>query len=421
MTVREIDTKVGELIETTAPEPPRVERFKGCILGCALGDVVGAWAETRPADEARDYARHFVAKFDFSKVGSHHHGVPFGQYTDDTQLTRELALSLIDEGGWVPQDFADRIARLFANDQVVGYGRATQEAAIRLLDGALWDQAGTPPPRAGNGAAMRAAPVGLFHWNDFEALATVSLEQSIITHRAPMALAGALAVATAVAMCVNASRDTSAPHELGWWSWLARFVGRAEKVPEFEELGRDIQDLAQMVFEGRKKRGRVPGCDEEAADALKFVKEGDDPRWSGVSPWARSSVLWSLYCVMAYPTDVWKAVTLAVAAGGDTDTTAAMAGAMVGAHVGLDQFPEEVLTDVAPRVQDAKAPLWDWDGLEKLAAELHETALDDDPEAPETPTSGPPETPEPPKPDAPDLPATEGMALMDFLDPTGES
>jgi ADP-ribosylglycohydrolase len=408
MTLREITTKTIAPVKKTLSEPPTVERFKGAILGCALGDVVGAWAEARPADEAADYVRHFVAKFDFSKVGNHHRGVPFGQYTDDTQLTRELALSLVDECDWVPQDFADKIAQIFARNGVVGYGRATQEAATRLLDGALWDQAGTPPPRAGNGAAMRAGPVGLFYWNNFGGLLKAATEQAIITHRAPMAVAGSLTIATAVAMCVNASRETSGPHEAGWWAWLAKFVGDGD-VSEFVELSQSIQDLSDLVFEGRKKQGRAPGCDEENAEALKFAKEGDDTRWSGVSPWTRSSVLWSLYCVMAHPTDVWKAIQTAVAAGGDTDTTAAMVGAMVGAHVGQDHFPEQVQTIVAPQVHDARAPLWDWDGLGLLATDLHATALKRSERALKTPR---------------DLlvepSGTKSIDVLDVLDPTGK-
>lgn len=367
MTLREIATRGGGEHPPDVPQIPRIEQFRGCILGCALGDVIGAWAEARPADEARDFAKHFVRECDFSKVGKHHHGMAFGQYTDDTQLTRELMLSLIDEAGWVPEDFADRIARIFARNAVVGYGGATQQAAVRLLNGVPWDEAGTPPPRAGNGAAMRASPVGLFFWDDAEKLVEAAEQQASITHTAPMSVAAAVAVASATAMCLNASKQTSAPHEPGWWQWLAKLVERCN-----EEYADDIRELADMVFKGRKGKDRCePGDEDERRTVAKWVLQHDDSRWSGVSPFARTSVLWSLYCLMAHPKDFWKAIELAVWVGGDSDTIAAMAGAMVGAHVGIDKFPEKVMAEVVPQIHDVKTPEYDWNGLDRLVYFLY--------------------------------------------------
>jgi len=367
MTLREVATRSGGEHPPDVPQLPRIEQFRGCILGCAIGDVVGAWAEARPSAEARDFATYFVRECDFSKIGKHHHGMSFGQYTDDTQLTRELMLSLIDEGDWVPEDFADRVARIFMRDGVVGFGGATQEAAVRLIDGAPWDESGTPPPRAGNGAAMRASPIGLFFWDEVDALVKAATEQAVITHKAPMSVAAAVAVAAATAMCLNASKSTSGPHEPGWWQWLARFVERGD-----EEYASDIRELADMVFKGRKGKDRCePGDEDERRTVAKWVLKDDDARWSGVSPWARTSVLWSLYCLMAHPKDFWKAIEVAVWVGGDSDTIAAMAGAMVGAHVGIDKIPGKVMEEVVPLIHDVKAPEYDWDGLDRLVYFLY--------------------------------------------------
>jgi ADP-ribosylglycohydrolase len=367
MTLRKIQST--ELPDEPIPPaaPATVERYQGAILGCALGDAVGAWCERRPADEARDFAKYFVREFDFSKIGTHHHGMRFGQYTDDTQLTRELSLSLIDEGGFVPEDFADRIANAFAKDEVVGYGGATQEAAVRLIDGTPWNESGTPPPRAGNGAAMRAGPIGLFFYNDTEVLIKAAADQAIITHTAPMSVAAAVAVATATAMALSGSKKTTGPHEPGWWSWLAQHVQTNN-----EEYAQDIRDLAKIVFEGRKHAKWKAGDADEFGAAREYVLEGDDMSWDGVSPYARTSTLWSLYCVMAAPFDVWKAIEIAIAVGGDSDTIAAMAATIVGAHVGLDQFPKKVIDEVAPLIHDVKAERYPWEGLAKVASNLHE-------------------------------------------------
>ena len=48
---------------------------------------------------------------------------------------------------------------LFAEGKIVGPGRSTEEAALGLAEGVPREEAGTPPPAAGNGSAMRAGPV----------------------------------------------------------------------------------------------------------------------------------------------------------------------------------------------------------------------------------------------------------------------
>jgi ADP-ribosylglycohydrolase len=295
----------------------------------------------------------------------------FGQYTDDTQLSRELMISLIDENEFVPEDFADRVARIFSQDAIVGYGGATQQAAVRLIDGVAWDEAGTPPPRAGNGAAMRAGPIGLFYYYDVPACVEAAANQAIITHKAPMSVAAGVAVAVATAMALTASKATTGPHELGWWNWLAAHVQT-----NHEEFAQDIRDLAKIVWDGRKTAAWKAGSDEEFAAAREFVLEGDDASWEGVSPWARSSTLWSFYCVMAAPFNVWKAIVTAIAVGGDSDTIAAMAATIVGAHVGVENFPKEALEQVAPVIHDIKAEQWTWEGLGELAGTLHSIVSD---------------------------------------------
>lgn len=335
-------------------------------MGCALGDAVGAWAERKPAEEARKFVDLHVSKVHFDEtLNGHHHGVRFGQITDDTQLTLRLMESLTQLKGWDPKDYADRIADAFAQDRIVGYGGATREAAVRLLDGASWEDSGTPPPRAGNGAAMRATPIGLFFWNDVDRIVECSREQAVITHKAPMSVAGAVAIAIATAMCLNASKETSNPSERGWWAWLERFVAQ-----EDENFAADIGKMSDIVFKLRKSRGGRPVPDEHRT-VLSWVLEDDDDNWDGVSPWARSSVLWALYCLMRHPRDPWLAIGLAIWGGGDTDSTAAMAGAMSGALVGVSGFPKEVLEKAVPLIHDVKNDPCESKGLEQAADNLH--------------------------------------------------
>jgi ADP-ribosylglycohydrolase len=60
-------------------------------------------------------------------------------------------------------------------------------------------------------------------------------------------------------------------------------------------------------------------------------------------------VLWSLYCFLKYPDNYLDAVCTAISAGGDTDTTAAMTGAISGARLGLDAIPSDLVAFVNDR------------------------------------------------------------------------
>jgi len=70
----------------------------------------------------------------------------FGQYTDDSQLARELPQSYVELGRFDPSDYATRIAAIFREGRIFGQGIATDEAGTRLIDGVDWQEAGTEPP-----------------------------------------------------------------------------------------------------------------------------------------------------------------------------------------------------------------------------------------------------------------------------------
>ena len=71
--------------------------------------------------------------------------------------------------------------------------------------------------------------------------------------------------------------------------------------------------------------------------------------WQGISPFVTSSVLWSLYAFLRTPEDYWETICTAIAVGGDVDTTAAMAGAISGAYLGLGALPSHLAHRVTDR------------------------------------------------------------------------
>jgi ADP-ribosylglycohydrolase len=299
---------------------PRQEQFSGSLIGQCLGDALGFPVEGYPPAVCRQYV---VERLKAGRAGQRGRGpFPFGQYTDDSQLARELMQSYVACKGFDAQDYARRVAAIFNENRIVGRGRATEAAARRLAAGVSWETAGTPAPSAGNGSAMRAGPVGLFFFGEPERLVQVAHDQGRITHQDPRCSAGAVAIAGAVALALRGGpiepRTFLAP--LGEWMGAIEpsVASYVQRLADWVALPPD--EAAPLI----SRAGKAPGY----ADG-----------WQGISPFVTGSVLWSLYAFLRTPDDYWEPLCTAIAVGGDVDTTAAMAGAISGAYAGLEALP----------------------------------------------------------------------------------
>ena len=173
------------------------DRFRGALLWGAVGDAMG-----RPT-EARSWAAIRAIYGPDGVTGFHPwpgwRSGPTGTWTDDTQLTIELARTILESDGEVdPVRFARRLVAWLPVGR--GKGRATT-------------------------AAMRAAPVGLA-WSlapDAGPLVRQAAISALPTHAHRVGVAGAVAIAAGVAWCV---RDGDAPVEAGdVLSFVAGAVG----------------------------------------------------------------------------------------------------------------------------------------------------------------------------------------------------
>ncbi|TVS00192.1 MAG: ADP-ribosylglycohydrolase family protein [Rhodospirillales bacterium] len=318
---------------------PAEDRYAGCLVGQCVGDAVGFPVEGSSAAICRAHADAVLLQGAIPDAARG--GFPFGQISDDSQLARELALSMAERHRFDPADYAGRIRDMFASGRIVGGGWATAQAAAKLAEGAAWTVSGTPPPNAGNGSAMRAAPVGLAFFDDPDALIAVACDQGRITHADPRCSAGAVAIAGAVALAVALDErrwETSAVVAV-----LATWANRVDR-----RVGDAVTALPAIL----------PLPPHEALVAIEAVAEPDvSPTGTGVSPFVTTSVVWSLYAFLRSPDDFRQCLHTAIAIGGDVDTTGAMTGAMAGARNGLAAIPRPL----AERIEDRGAwRLNDW-------------------------------------------------------------
>lgn len=309
---------------------PRLDQFRGCLVGQCLGDALGFPVEGSPPEICAAYIEELRAGH-FESWPGVRSNYACGQYTDDSQLARELMLSYAEAGRFDAADYAARIGSIFAENRIVGRGIATDAAARRLIAGVHWEEAGMPAPYAGNGTAMRAGPVGLLFGDNPQEMIRVAHDQGRITHTDGRCSAGSIAIAGAVALAAQpgAIEVTGFVQQLSEWmrAFDAMFADQVLQLADWCKLL--PEEAAPIISCGGQK------------------KPVDDWKW--ISPFVIPSVLWSLYSFLRTPEDYSETVCTAIVAGGDVDTTGAMAGAISGAHLGLQRLPLKLAENLNDR------------------------------------------------------------------------
>jgi ADP-ribosylglycohydrolase len=331
---------------------PLKDRFSGCLIGQCLGDATGFVAEGFSPEACRRYVEDYLKTGRVGEFGRF--PFCFGQYSDDSQLARELIQSYVTCKKFDPSDYAERIKLIFAEKRIVGFGYSTKEAAKRLVRGIPWQESGTSPPSAGNGSAMRAAPIGLFFLNNLQALIQAAHNQGCITHKDPRCSAGAVAISGAVALVLQ--EKTITPNS--FISSLADWTRKIE--PGF------ASELMELIKYLSMPPEEAVTYISKAGLAIDYM---DEDGWQGISPFVISSVLWSLYSFLRTPDDYWETICTAIRVGGDVDTTAAMAGAISGAYLGIGAIP----SDLSHCLTDRKT--WGYDELVELAHQCYEIRM----------------------------------------------
>jgi len=127
------------------------DRCEGCVPGLALGDALGAPHEGGP-----------VERLLWRLIGSTRDGAM--RWTDDTQMSLDLAESMIDKARLDADDVARRFAAGYRWSR--GYGPGTAKVLAKIRRGTPWPEAcraGFPGGSYGNGGAMRSPVIGLFN------------------------------------------------------------------------------------------------------------------------------------------------------------------------------------------------------------------------------------------------------------------
>jgi len=313
------------------------DRARGALYGLAIGDALGMPTQMLSRRQITLRWGGMLAGFEPGPPGHPMTaGRPAGTVTDDTEQAILFGRLLVNGRGTVD-------ARRLASALVAWEADMAARGSLDLLGPSTRRalaavQAGTPPEQAGaagdtNGAAMRITPVGIAvsvtgadggtGADRLAVLVDRVAEVSKVTHNTGLALAGAAAVAAAVSAGIAGATIPEATQTAVAAARLA--AGRGHWV-----AGADVAARIEWAI------GLVASRPADTAAELIY-------RLVGTSLATQESVPAAFAVLSVIPDDPWRAGRLAASLGGDTDTIAAMTGAVGGACHGLAAFPADTV------------------------------------------------------------------------------
>ena len=336
------------------PHLVRVERVRGCLLGMAVGDALGAPLEGLSSQQIRTHygrVRNYVDGVQAWKRKPHRWRLQ-GLYSDDTQQALALCDVLLDYRRVDPERVADLyLALMTPKGSFVGahrgIGRSFRHVLAALERGVPAHLTGQPT--AGIGAAMRIAPVPLYFGDDVGPMFDAAMAASLMTHRDIRSLSGALGVVhTLRRLVAGEARDPSLLFRVA--SDLVKdeqkiAAGHGDIVIKIDQYGGSLSRAiahAESVLDAPRDRALAALVDEAN-------QHGADPVCKrptmGFPP---ACIPACLYLLLA--TDSFEdALTEVINLGGDTDTAGAILGAMAGAFYGVGAIPQRWLDGLQNR------------------------------------------------------------------------
>lgn len=294
------------------------DRFRGCLLGLAVGDAVGTTLEFRSRGS-------FTPITDM--VGGGPFGLNAGEWTDDTSMALCLATSLVESNVFDAKDQMDRYCRwardgyLSSNGKFFDIGDTVANALAEFQRTGDPFAESTDEWSAGNGSIMRLAPVPMFFYPDKEAAVSYAAQSSRTTH--------------AAAECLDACKLFSR-------IIFDALAGRSKE---------DILFAETTSFNGTAKIAAIAKGDYRD-------KHEDDIIGSGYVVESLEAALWCFLNTETFEDAILRAANL----GDDADTTAAICGQVAGAFYGASGIPsrwldqlvmKQEISDLADRLHSA--------------------------------------------------------------------
>lgn len=338
------------------------EKSVGTVVGMAVGSALGAPAKGKSKEEVANelgWIDSYRESFDLAalveRAGDEapedlemqaSRWLPGGVYAEDTQQALAVCDCLIHEEDLNGESFAGLLCRLSQPrgrgdwfGVLRGVGRSFKESIRSLEDGEDWRRSGQES--SSNGAAMRVAPLGVYFRDDTDKLKQRVIDQSVLTHRDPMAIAAAQAIAHAVALVLPMRKAPAAGELL---TQILDQVRAAEELAAGQEEGMipNVAALKNSFSDALAKLSdylELPLEEGLAKIAEHAEATSERPGVGGTGGYVLSSVVTSLYIFLRHLGTYESAVLAAVNQGGEADTMGAIVGGLAGALHGFQAIP----------------------------------------------------------------------------------
>lgn len=304
------------------------------MLGLAIGDALG-----QPF-EFSDTKKILGTGWNGSFIPGMVWNLKPGSWTDDTKMALAIAESILERNGFDGDQVALKYVDWVKTGDLRGIGVTCERAINRLMNGTSIQKSGVMQSRersktsfrvkregqevksnlligsgdfCGNGTVMRCAPIGLFYHDDLVKLEEAAKIDATMTHDHPDARDGSFVLCHYIARLVNGQNKFDALHDIFSSKMESKHI-IPHIVSAIEALDEDLS-----IDNVSGKLGARGTAHETLASAV--------------------------YCFLKYST-FQDSVIASILIGGDTDTRAAIVGALAGTYYGLDGIPAEFVKDV---------------------------------------------------------------------------
>lgn len=319
----------------------RQDRIRAAFFGFAVGDALGfPWRGLPPAQGFRasaladDFAHRPRGRF------------AKGQFSDDTQVMLAVAQSVAEQRRLDGRSAAQQVSWLWQEGVILQPPMPATAAAEAILKGTPWMSAGAPVGVRDPSCLSRGVVVGVWSDDRPARLAHDAGVVAILTHKDPICSAGVAAVARAIQLGLAGEPLT-----------VERFCTEVSQAAATCD-----QELADELYYLPRVLSWEP---ERALAALRRIGVGQAQLEAepGLPAHVTPVLLTALYACLKVPHDVREALNLVLRCGGEVDVAAGIAGAVLGASLGLEALPArlrknllygEAVLDAADRLFDAR-------------------------------------------------------------------
>jgi ADP-ribosylglycohydrolase len=278
----------------------RLKRAYCALEGLSVGDALGGMYFVEGAEEMVENRLLFA---------------PLWDYTDDTLMSLSIYSELRQRGCIEQSPLALSFAHRY--DDTRGYGPAMHRLLESIRMGIPWSTVSPAQFEGqgshGNGAAMRAVPIGGFFADDLPACITEAIRASEVTHAHPEGIAGGIAIAIAAALAYQAAQRNERPDRSAFLDSILPYVPEGIVHAKIQQA-RDLP----------------PNCSRQLASAV---------LGTGLNLSAQDTVPFALWCAGEQLDNYEEALWLTLSGFGDRDTTCAIVGGIVALYTGVEAIP----------------------------------------------------------------------------------